>query len=193
MELRPGRGGCHAQFMHPRPGLWPQGCPSTPSWRRGGTVHYNYPASTTTSPPSLWTLSTFLLTLTHIPPPLSKPDGQAPGNTRGGYDPGPCGTGSTRGEQTIPRSCVLPKCPNLTPLIPGRPRLPADKGNHRAQVNGLGPGLATRHTPPHHHSLFRTAAEHPLQGPGRQGPARPLTVLNPGGSRLSPRAAASGI
>jgi len=102
LELRPGRGGCHAQFMHPRPGLWPQGCPSTPSWRRGGTVHYNYPASTTTSPPSLWTLSTFLLTLTHIPPSLSNRTAKHQGTPGVAMTPARAALGAPGGSRQSP-------------------------------------------------------------------------------------------
>jgi hypothetical protein len=102
LELRPGRGGCHAQFMHPRPGLWPQGCPSTPSWRRGGTVHYNYPTSTTTLPPSLRTLSTFLLTLTHIPPSLSNRTAKHQGTPGAAMTPARAALGAPGGSRQSP-------------------------------------------------------------------------------------------
>jgi hypothetical protein len=161
LELSPGRGGGHAQSKHPRPGLWPRGRPSTPSW--GGEAAPS-PSTPTQALPLLANQDQQHPT-NSSPIPLSNRTATAPGTPGASMAPAPCGTGNTRGKKD-PGPC-LPTCPCITSrtgaqgsreynTYPG-PKPPNDG---QSAMGPYGSGTAshakgTTHTTPQAHSPGR--------------------------------------
>ena len=201
MELSPGRGGGHAQSKHPRPGLWPRGRPSTPSWlgeRR------RPPPSTPTQALPLLTNQDHRHPTNSSSTPLSNQDGHGTREHPGQAWPRPRAALGTPGERKTPaRVCPHvhashhargPKGPGSTIRIRARshPTTASQPWDHTGQARPVMPKAQPIPLPKFTH---RDGGGKPFAR-SRHWPAknRPTTHSpNPGGSRQSQRAAATGV